>query len=225
MGAANESADLFDEGQLAYQRTFTAETGRATGYINLRHERDDIVRFTSIPVGGTAYPESFAVRLAQVSGLRSAGQFTSVPAKRIAWLWGPGQNLQPFLIIPAQDLLPGAATAQRMLGQLTGKIVLIGIDLPYVDRHRTPLSLWTGEPMIGVMIHAQILAQLLDSRAFSDLTPAAQRMFLGAVGLLGLGPVGGFGSSAQTSLALGLQPPYSSPSMQAYSYGLESCCR
>ena len=41
------------------------------------------------------------------------------------------------------------------------KIVLIGGEYPYLDRHRTPLSLWTGNNMLGVKIHAIIVAQLI----------------------------------------------------------------
>lgn len=188
VGAANESADQFNEGQLTYQRAFTQEIGRATGYINLRHDRDDIVRFTSPSVISTAYPESFAVRLAQLGGSPSLANVSSLSARRIAWLWGPGHNPQPFLTIPAQELLPGSSDAkvQGILQELSGKIVITGIDLPYVDRHRTPFSLWTGQPMLGVMVHAQILAQLLDGRRRSDLSPAGDRLFLSAVGLFGL---------------------------------------
>jgi adenylate cyclase len=186
VGAANESADQFNETQLSYQRTFTSETERQTGYINLHHDRDDIVRFTASPVAGTAYPESLAVRLAQVGSTSSHDRPTSQQTRRIAWLWGPDHNPYPFVTIPAQHLLPPNPKAEENLRMLTGKIVLTGIDLPYVDHHRTPLSVWTGQPMIGAMVHAQILAQLLDKRSLTDLAAAGDELFLGAVGLIGL---------------------------------------
>jgi adenylate cyclase len=50
---------------------------------------------------------------------------------------------------------------------LKGKIVLIGINLPDADRHRTPLAAILGHgaaSLPGVLIHAQALSQILDGR-------------------------------------------------------------
>jgi adenylate cyclase len=188
VGAANESADQFKDFQLAYQRTFTADSGRAVGYNNLRQDRDDVVRFTSTPIPNTAYPESLDARLVQVSGIEPRMRATSAPSRRIAWLWGGRQNPQPFLTIPAQDLLAASSDHKKIesLAQIAGKVVLTGIDLPYIDRFRTPLSIQTGTPMLGVMIHAQILAQIIDGRGLHDLSHTGDLLILVVVALVGL---------------------------------------
>ena len=52
------------------------------------------------------------------------------------------------------------------------KYVLIGVDLPFVDRHRTPFTSSRGEVegfMPGVFIHAHILDQLLSGLHIEDV--------------------------------------------------------
>lgn len=188
LGAANESADQFRDFQLAYQRSFTAGSGREVGYINLRHDRDDIVRFTSTPIPNSAYPESLAVRLALLSGSKSTTRPASSPPRRIAWLLGEPLDQQPFRMIPAHNLLadPSDAGFKDLQAQLAGKIVLVGIDLPYIDRHRTPLSIRTGEAMLGVTVHAQVLAQLLDGRELHDLSATEDRIVEAIAASIGL---------------------------------------
>ncbi len=54
----------------------------------------------------------------------------------------------------------------------TGKYVLIGVDLPFIDRHRTPFASSRGEKegfMPGVFIHAHILDQLLSGVRVTDV--------------------------------------------------------
>jgi adenylate cyclase len=188
VGAANEGADQFKDFQLTYQRSFTADSGRDVAYINVRHDRDDVVRYTSAPISDTAYPESLAVRLAQVSGMKSGGKLFSFPPRRIAWLWGEHQNQQPFEKLSAQSLLNDSLDnpPTQLRTKLAGKIVLIGVGLPYIDRHRTPLSILTGDTMIGAMIHAQVLAQLLDGRELYDLSVTGDRVVLAIVAMLGM---------------------------------------
>lgn len=52
------------------------------------------------------------------------------------------------------------------------KYVLIGVDLPFVDRHRTPFTSSRGEEegsMPGVFIHAHVLDQLLSGTRIHDI--------------------------------------------------------
>ena len=52
------------------------------------------------------------------------------------------------------------------------KIALVGADLPFTDRHRTPLSnnpTATDPYMPGVMIHAHTLAQLMEGRSLHEI--------------------------------------------------------
>ncbi len=66
------------------------------------------------------------------------------------------------------------AHALKLLPKIwfAGKIVLIGPDLPQIDRHRTPrlgesMGMSTNTP--GVVIHAHALAQLLDGRKAAEI--------------------------------------------------------
>jgi len=64
--------------------------------------------------------------------------------------------------------------------------VITGIDMPNSDRHDTALSVWTGDKMLGVLVHAQILAQILDGRYFYELEGRERLALLLAVALVGL---------------------------------------
>jgi len=80
------------------------------------------------------------------------------------------------LRIEAHKLLdPASGEAAR----LRDRVVIIAADLPYFDRHRTPLSLSTGTEMTGAEIHAHMAAELIDgNRSYSELTPLQARVFL-----------------------------------------------
>jgi adenylate cyclase len=76
---------------------------------------------------------------------------------------GPDNETPLFPIYPAHTvaLLPKEWFA--------GKIVLIGFELGFEDRHLTPLTRGrlTAAELAGIQIHAQALAQLLDKREIS----------------------------------------------------------
>jgi class 3 adenylate cyclase len=79
--------------------------------------------------------------------------------REIAWRAGPDRATSPFPIYPAEaaSLLPPA--------WLAGRIALVGVVLPGIDRHPTPVTRLSAEPeMPGVLVHAHALAQLLDDR-------------------------------------------------------------
>ena len=95
-----------------------------------------------------------------------------------------GQQGRLFATYPLQQagLLPES--------WLAGKIVLIGSDMPLVDRHITPLARWSGEGTVaGVRIHAQSLAQLIDGRELivPELPAALVVIVLAALAGLTLG--------------------------------------
>ncbi|MCP4072942.1 MAG: adenylate/guanylate cyclase domain-containing protein [Hyphomicrobiales bacterium] len=71
----------------------------------------------------------------------------------------------------------------------TGKYVLIGVDLPFVDRHRTPFSSSRGEKeglMPGVFIHAHILDQLLSGIRVTDVSGVTGIALFWIAGIVGL---------------------------------------
>ncbi|MEM9356318.1 MAG: CHASE2 domain-containing protein, partial [Pseudomonadota bacterium] len=70
---------------------------------------------------------------------------------------------------------------------LKDKIVFIGADLIGLDRHETPLASWENDDeMPGVLIHAQVAAQLIDNRKIERVNGDILRFvyaFLATVGL------------------------------------------
>ncbi|MFZ4806860.1 MAG: CHASE2 domain-containing protein [Hyphomicrobiaceae bacterium] len=184
LGAIDERGAL--QGfQRQFQAAFLAEMQRPAGYLNLRHERDSVVRYTASPAPGSAFPKSFARLLAEAVGAPTADD----AGKPIAWLLQAADGAEAYLRIPAQDLLAasaGAAPAGAPLPDLKGRIVLLGGDFPLRDRHRVPLSVRDGEPVPGVLIHANVVAGLLEpGRAIRELTPATVRILLGVVAAAG----------------------------------------
>ena len=214
VGAANEGTEQLNAGEFAFQREFLSRMGRPSGYINLRHDGDDVIRRTSPPVHPTDYPDSFAARIANSVSQRPDTEVTSAASVRIAWLvrsdesriawllravrlmmipsFGDGPKSPPELLaaeafasISARDLVPGSHTYNRSLvHELENKIALISVNLSYQDKHRTPLSSGNdGE--IGVVIHAQILAQYLDGRQYTELSRSGADVLLICLALCG----------------------------------------
>jgi hypothetical protein len=68
---------------------------------------------------------------------------------------------------------------------LKNRIVLLSADLPYIDRHRTPLSVGTTEGILGVLVHAHVLAQYLDGRSYRELDEGGARLLVLGVAALG----------------------------------------
>jgi adenylate cyclase len=183
VGAVNEGLSQFNQSQFAYQKQFLADLGRPAGDITFSFDHDKVVRHAYDASKDPQFSETFAGLIAKLSGARVAG----VPKRmRIGWLWGPRNNPYPFLTVRSQELLSEQPRALELQEQLKGKIVLIGLDFPYIDRHRTPLSVVTNENMLGVMVHAQMIAQLLDNRLYSELSLPQVAGFLAVLLVLGL---------------------------------------
>jgi CHASE2 domain-containing sensor protein len=188
LGAIDAHTGEFSARQQAYQRNFLAGAHLPAGYLALKYDPGHIVRRTSAPIAGSPFQESFARRVALAAGAKLSGPGASAAATRIAWVLGPHYDTQPFLIISAKELLPGADATRlaELARKVKGNVVLTGIDMPNSDRHDTALSVWTGEKMLGVLIHAQIIAQLLDGRYFYELEGRERMALLLGVGLIGL---------------------------------------
>jgi CHASE2 domain-containing sensor protein len=178
-------ADNLDQFHKDFQQQFLSSSGRPAGLLGLDYDGDHVIRRTRTS-SESASKEGFAHSVARAADATLKGADQSLEFAPIAWALGPNHN-EPFLTISAKDLLPGADQAR--LGELqrliAGKIVLIGIDMPNSDRHDTPLSASTGDKMLGVMVHAQILAQLLDGRYLTELAATPRRALLFVVALFG----------------------------------------
>lgn len=176
MGAVDERGEQ-EAFQREFQAAFLKRVGRPVGYLNLRHERDDVVRYAADPHPGSAYPKSFARLLAAAGGSDQPDEGRAVP-----WLLAPKDGSPTFLTIPAQDLLAGG---QVVAAKLKDRIVLVGGDFPLRDRHRTPLSLLARDGTTGLAIHAHIVAGMLEKRAISELNAEQRSVLLVVLGALG----------------------------------------
>ena len=179
-------ADNLDQPQKDFQQQFLSSSGRPAGLLSFRYDGDRVIRRTRTsrePVS----KEGFAHSVARAAGASLKGADQSFGFTPIAWIIGPNLNAEPFLTISAKDLLPGADQAhlRELQRRISSKIVLIGIDMPNSDLHDTPLSASTGDKMLGVMVHAQILAQLLDGRYLTELAVTPRRALLLVVALFG----------------------------------------
>ncbi len=188
LGAIDQHTTEFSERQQANQKDFLAKAGRPAGYLSLRYDPGHIVRRTSPPLPESDFQESFARQIALAAGEAPKGPGASSSTMRIAWLVGPGFDTQPFYTVSAGALLPGADPARRaeLEQRVKGNIVITGIDMPNSDRHDTALSVWTDDKMLGVLVHAHILAQLLDNRYFYELEGRERLALLIGVAVVGL---------------------------------------
>ena len=164
--------------QVAYEREFIDKVQAPAGFINLRTERDYVIRYRASSRADALYPQSF-------SGMLStpAGQTPPLSPLRIAWLLPPADGGSTFTRVAADDLLKTSEVA----GRIKGRVLLIGGEFPFLDQHWTPLSLRSGVPMSGVEVHAQMIAEMLDrNRSFSELTQRQAEIFLAGMSVFGV---------------------------------------
>jgi adenylate cyclase len=183
VGAISAQLRQFTPEHFAYQKQFLADIGRPAGDLTLHFDQDNVTRHTHDAGGDAQFPETFARLIARLSGAQVVGLPGAI---RIGWLLPPQGKPFPFQVVLAQDLLSDQPSARLLQEQLRGKIVLVGLDFPYFDRHRTPLSVSTAEGNLGVAIHAQMIAQLLDARIYRELPRPQMAAFLGGVLIVGL---------------------------------------
>jgi CHASE2 domain-containing sensor protein len=164
--------------QLAYQYAFIGDT--PAGYIDLAPDADHVIRYRIDPPDNARFKESLSSRLARAGGWKE-----EQPPDRVAWLLKPADGGPTFVTILAHDLLK--ATPEENAKRLKDRIVLIGGALFALDRHWTPLSLRDRKQMLGVEVHAQMLAELIDGdRSYGELGPYATKAFLLMLAILGL---------------------------------------
>ena len=167
----------FTAAQLNFQSTYLS--GISKGLANLPKE-DGIVRssFDGRLVDGEM-TSGFAYRLAEASGTEPP------PGRwRLTYSGTTDDGSPVFRRYPAHTahLLPK--------NWLSGKIILVGADMPQKDRHRTPLALRVNQQETttpGVVIHANILAQILDARVLPQLPGGASALVLIAFVVFGVG--------------------------------------
>jgi len=167
--------------KLDYQRDLVEKTGVRAGYIDLAPDEDHVVRYRSKALPGAVYQTSFSSALAGrfLSGNRKS------EASRIAWLLPPADEKATFLKMTPQRLL--SLSPEKRAALLNGRVVMIGGTMYSLDRHWTPLSRRTDEPMYGVEIHAHMAAEVVDgNRSYSELTPHQMRILVGVLAVVGI---------------------------------------
>jgi CHASE2 domain-containing sensor protein len=113
------------------------------------------------------------------------GEKQNAAPSRIAWLLPPSDGNDTFSKVTSHGLL-GLPPEERT-ALLKGRVVLIGGTLYSLDRHWTPLSRRTDEPMFGVQIHAHMAAEAMDgNRSYSELTLQQMRMLVGVLAFVGI---------------------------------------
>jgi adenylate cyclase len=181
LGAADARVPLLPF-QREFQAAYLSRAEAPVGYVNTRHENDDVVRYTANPGPGSAVPKSFARLMAEAAG---AGRADDLSAP-IPWLLPAADGAPAFLAIPAEKLL-GPNTA-AVGAALKDRVVLVGGEFPFRDRHRVPLSVRTGQDVAGVYIHATVVAGLLDAGSqLSEVAPVTIRLLLAALAVLAIG--------------------------------------
>jgi len=169
IAGGDKRAGLSDQ-QIEYQTSFMRASGAIGGYANLLTGGDRIVRYVAQPTDDPQFPMSFAAALVNPN----AQAPTSGP-RRIAWLLSPHNGDEKFFSIPAHVLITPSGeptpVAPALLSRFKNKVTLIGGDFPDLDRHQVPMLPWRGEDdeVAGMLIHAQVAAQLLDGRRIEHI--------------------------------------------------------
>ena len=149
-----DKRDGLTEKQQTYLTAFLDSATR--GYAGLRPDsRDGTIRWADADAGADGV-ETAGLAAAVA---RAVGAEAPKGVMALAYRTPPDPEATPFRIFPAHlvKVLPKVLLAD--------KIVMIGADLPLVDRFPTPMSVGRGGvPVPGVIIHAHALAQILDRR-------------------------------------------------------------
>ncbi len=189
-GAIDLRVRGFRDETLDYQENFIARTGKDAGHVFFAREKeklkigDQVVRYMGERSPSPPNCKSFAQLLAE-----KVGGVSEEPATPyISWLLPPpGDDLFPLFRVPRHQpgSPPDVILPPSWRQALKDRIVLIGGDFIDRDKHLTPLSIADGAKMPGVMVQAQILAQLLDGRSIYTFPPAAEMILLAVVCLVG----------------------------------------
>jgi len=176
--ASAGKAEGLTKPQKEYLTRFT--DGMKTGLVNLVTDRTDGTVRWIYPgdfVGGSWMP-GFVPHLAKIIGKKA-------PEKDLALVYrpGPGKGENAFRVFPAH------AAAFLPKPWFAGKVVLIGADLPLSDRHRTPFAADPQAPdtMPEVLLHAHVLAQLLEGRRLSEIGLPIEVLFALVLAAAGVG--------------------------------------
>ncbi|HUN50301.1 MAG TPA: adenylate/guanylate cyclase domain-containing protein [Candidatus Sulfotelmatobacter sp.] len=175
---ADQAAHLNDR-QYAFEKKYLA--GIQGGFANVLSDSGDGTVRLAFPgrAEDGVWRDSFSGALAADLGAPPNRQ-----RFRIHYHLGPDLGTPAFREYPAQIVksLPPA--------WLAGKIVLIGADLPFDDRHRTPAaSVWGNQlgTVPGILIQAQMLANRLAGEELAENNLPLEVLIAALLGLAAIG--------------------------------------
>ena len=183
IGAVNRGAETVYSEAIAPSRSNSLPMWAARGDIALDFAEDNVTRRTYDASKNPEYPETFARLIARLAG-------RMLPeCRRNCASGGCGAHAATRSLPDDRGARPSVGTAEMVCDlqeQLKGSIVLrhgqLALHRPRPDaavgRHQEACS--------AVMIHAQMIAQLLDNRIYSELGLRAMAGFLAGVILVGL---------------------------------------
>ncbi len=128
--------------------------------IRVETDIDNVIR--SWPVIQPGLPPIMARAMVPENAMKS---YTGSIAFRVAKF----DDRPLFLSLPI-DLLANPDLAPAFAAQISGRYLLIGGDIVDIDQFETPLRLQTAQSMIGLDVHAHMLAQLLDRKKLTPIT-------------------------------------------------------
>lgn len=176
--ASADSRLELDPLQKEYNEFFLQETGRPHGFVNLEKDLDDVTRLLPRPVDKNR-PISFADMAASLYLAKSLPLVQK--NEQISWLRDVKKG--------EHAITESAASFIRDQPNidLAGKIILIGQDVPYLDRHKTPFNNWGSfeNGMAGSKVMSQIIVQRLDGRRLKLLHPMLEFLLYFLSALLG----------------------------------------
>ena len=165
-GAANESG-MIRPWQAAYLEKFFIGIDNpwvGLGGVSLLADPDGTIRRYMIAKGDEETPPSMVLALSRSTIADRSGHATFP----LAFYGLQGAERSPFNTLRADQSDPSPGPLWDFQKRaLAGRVVLVGVDLPDTDRHRTPFAvdpLRGGTSTAGLLIHAHALAQLLDGR-------------------------------------------------------------
>ena len=172
------------DAQTAWLTEFFAASGAQRGGSGLVVDGDGVVR-RHRPFDAEASVRALPAAAADLSETAETAD-TSVAI--IDWLGPTTDGKAAFQILPAHSLPLMAQRPAILKRWLEGRIVLIGAALPQTDRHLTALAADPGQPATtpGLLVHAHILAQMLDGRSIQTPGPMAFWAILGLAALIGV---------------------------------------
>tara|TARA_R110000782_G_scaffold78293_5_gene156066 strand:- start:54017 stop:55996 length:1980 start_codon:yes stop_codon:yes gene_type:complete len=158
----NADQIIYDQHEFLTQFLGQAKTPHVTpASIRFEVDSDGVARSWPPPVDGL--PDLLTRKMAPAAAAPYQGFQGSIRYRL------PADEERPVFASFPIDLFGDPAVASAFADQISGRHVLIGGDIVDIDQFETPMTPMTGKTMIGLAVHAQMLAQMLDGPPWQRL--------------------------------------------------------